>query len=115
MIDVKGFSACAALCVCAESEAYHMLICMYPPHVRWCVFVQRTKCQKRPHRKVKKRSSTRIKEMSTHVIDNVNTEVLTVIQHLLSLLLRHVCVYYCRTYYKAVRGGEGEESGGHVL
>jgi len=25
-----------------------------------------------------------------------------------------VCVYYCRTYYKAVRGGE-EESGGHVL
>jgi hypothetical protein len=25
-----------------------------------------------------------------------------------------VCVYYCRTYYKAVRVGE-EESGGHVL
>jgi hypothetical protein len=25
-----------------------------------------------------------------------------------------VCVYYCRTYYKAVRGGE-EKSGGHVL
>jgi hypothetical protein len=25
-----------------------------------------------------------------------------------------VCVYYCRTYYKAVRGGE-EESGRHVL
>jgi len=25
-----------------------------------------------------------------------------------------VCVYYFRTYYKAVRGG-GEESGGHVL
>ena len=27
---------------------------------------------------------------------------------------RVVCVYYCRTYYKAVRVGE-EESGGHVL
>ena len=26
-----------------------------------------------------------------------------------------VCVYYCRTYYKAVRGGGEEESGGHVL
>jgi len=25
-----------------------------------------------------------------------------------------VCVYYCRTYYKAVRVGE-EDSGGHVL
>ena len=25
-----------------------------------------------------------------------------------------VCVYYCRTFYKAVRVGE-EESGGHVL
>ncbi len=25
-----------------------------------------------------------------------------------------VCVYYCRTHYKAVRGGE-EDSGGHVL
>jgi len=23
--------------------------------------------------------------------------------------------YYCRTYYKAVRVGGGEESGGHVL
>jgi hypothetical protein len=28
---------------------------------------------------------------------------------------RGVCVYYCRTYYKAVRGGGEEESGGHVL
>ena len=26
-----------------------------------------------------------------------------------------VCVYYCRAYYKAVRGGGEEESGGHVL
>jgi hypothetical protein len=26
-----------------------------------------------------------------------------------------VCVYYCRTYYKAVRGGGEEESGRHVL
>jgi len=26
-----------------------------------------------------------------------------------------VCVYYCRTYYKTVRGGGEEESGGHVL
>ena len=26
-----------------------------------------------------------------------------------------VCVYYCSTYYKAVRGGGGGESGGHVL
>ena len=26
-----------------------------------------------------------------------------------------VCVYYCRTYYKAVRGGGEEESGGDVL
>jgi hypothetical protein len=30
------------------------------------------------------------------------------------LLVECVCVYYCRTYYKAVRVGE-EESGGHVL
>ena len=30
-------------------------------------------------------------------------------------LFRFVCVYYCRTYYKAVRGGWGLESGGHVL
>jgi len=29
--------------------------------------------------------------------------------------LHYVCVYYCRTYYKAVRGGGKEESGGHVL
>ena len=29
-------------------------------------------------------------------------------------LLLCVCVYYCRTFYKAVRVGE-EESGGHVL
>ena len=29
--------------------------------------------------------------------------------------LRGVCVYYCRTYYKAVRGGGEEESGGQVL
>ena len=28
--------------------------------------------------------------------------------------LAAVCVYYCRTFYKAVRVGE-EESGGHVL
>ena len=28
--------------------------------------------------------------------------------------LDSVCVYYCRTFYKAVRVGE-EESGGHVL
>ncbi len=28
---------------------------------------------------------------------------------------RRVCVYYCRTYHKAVRVGGGEESGGHVL
>ena len=28
--------------------------------------------------------------------------------------LARVCVYYCRTFYKAVRVGE-EESGGHVL
>jgi hypothetical protein len=28
----------------------------------------------------------------------------------------NVCVYYCSTYYQAVRGGEGGlESGGHVL
>ena len=27
---------------------------------------------------------------------------------------RCVCVYYCRTYFKAARGGEGD-SGGHVL
>ena len=26
-----------------------------------------------------------------------------------------VCVYYCRTFYKAVRVGGEEESGGHVL
>ncbi len=26
-----------------------------------------------------------------------------------------VCVYYCRTCYKAVRRGGEEESGGHVL
>ena len=26
-----------------------------------------------------------------------------------------VCVYYCSTYYKAVRVGGGEYSGGHVL
>jgi len=30
------------------------------------------------------------------------------------LLQSGVCVYYCRTFYKAVRVGE-EESGGHVL
>ena len=29
-------------------------------------------------------------------------------------LFLRVCVYYCRTFYKAVRVGE-EESGGHVL
>jgi hypothetical protein len=29
-------------------------------------------------------------------------------------LLRQVCVYYCSTYYKAVRFGGGD-SGGHVL
>ena len=29
-------------------------------------------------------------------------------------ILQTVCVYYCRTYYKAVRVGE-EDSGGHVL
>ena len=28
---------------------------------------------------------------------------------------RCVCVYYCSTYYKVVRGGGGMESGGHVL
>ncbi len=27
----------------------------------------------------------------------------------------NVCVYYCSTYYKAVRVGEGGEGGGHVL
>jgi hypothetical protein len=32
-----------------------------------------------------------------------------------ALGVRSVCVYYCRTYYKAVRGGGEEESGGHVL
>ncbi len=26
-----------------------------------------------------------------------------------------VCVYYCSTYYKTVRGGGGVERGGHVL
>ena len=32
----------------------------------------------------------------------------------LRIVGRRVCVYYCRTFYKAVRVGE-EESGGHVL
>ncbi len=31
-----------------------------------------------------------------------------------SFTYRCVCVYYCRTYYKAVRVGE-EDCGGHVL
>ena len=31
-----------------------------------------------------------------------------------TVLSQRVCVYYCRTYYKAVRVGE-EDSGGHVL
>ena len=30
-------------------------------------------------------------------------------------VLDDVCVYYCSTYYKAVRRGGEEESGGHVL
>ncbi len=30
--------------------------------------------------------------------------------------MSHVCVYYCSTYHKAVRGGGGGgESGGHLL
>ncbi len=33
---------------------------------------------------------------------------------LLNVGMQLVCVYYCRTFYKAVRVGE-EESGGHVL
>ena len=30
-------------------------------------------------------------------------------------VLDDVCVYYCRTYYKAVRSGGEEESGGPMM